>query len=183
MRSLGLFVLRAVVGLAFAAHGAQKLFGMFGGKGPEATAAGFEQMGLRPGRVHAYAAGGAEFFGGLLLFAGFLTPLDAAALIAVMTAAVITVHASKGFWAGDGGYEYNLTLGAALFALAAAGAGSWSLDNAFGLDLAGAGWGIAALCAGIIGGVGAVIGGSAVRPSRPARPAPRTTSHPHAAAR
>lgn len=158
--SLGLSVLRVVVGLLFAGHGAQKLFGAFGGAGPEGTARFFEKAGLRPGRVHAYAAGWGELGGGLLLALGLLTPLGSAALIGVMTAAVINVHASKGLWNSSGGFEYNLVLVAAAFALAAVGPGSWSLDSALGLDLAGVGWGLAALGAGLLGGLGAVTSGS-----------------------
>jgi len=158
--SLGLLVLRVVVGVLFAGHGAQKLFGAFGGAGPEGTASFFEKAGLRPGRVHAYAAGWAEFGGGLLLALGLLTPFAAAALIGVMTAAVISVHASKGPWVTEGGFEYNLVLVAAAFALAAVGPGSWSLDSALRLDLAGTGWALAALGAGLLGGLGAIVSGS-----------------------
>src|SRR5215211_369162 len=95
---LALLVLRLVVGLAFAAHGAQKLFGVFGGHGIEGTAGFFEQIGLRPGKVHAWASGSAEFFGGLAIALGIVTPVAAAALIAVMTAAVLTVHVKNGFF-------------------------------------------------------------------------------------
>jgi putative oxidoreductase len=153
---LALLALRLVVGLGFAAHGTQKLFGVFGGGGIEGTAGVFEQIGLRPGRLHAWSAGSAEFFGGLLIAAGLLTPFAAAALIAVMTAAVLTVHIRNGFFVTNNGYEYNLVLAAALFALAGVGAGDWSLDRALGFDLAGTGWALGALGAGIAGGLGAV---------------------------
>jgi putative oxidoreductase len=159
---IGLLVLRLVVGLAFAAHGAQKLFGAFGGAGIDGTGAFFEQVGLRPGRLHALAAGVCEFGGGALIAVGLLTPFAAAALIAVMTAAVLTVHARNGFFVANNGFEYNLTLAAALFALAGVGAGRWSLDHALGLDLMGTGWALGALAAGLIGGVGAVLGGRAL---------------------
>ena len=162
---LGLLALRVVVGLLFAGHGAQKLFGVLGGGGLERTAGMFDQIGLRPGAFHARAAGTAEFMGGLLIAFGLLTPFAAAALIGVMTAAVITVHAPKGIWNTNQGYEYNLVLVAVAFALAAVGPGAWSLDNAFGLDLSGADWGLAALAAGLIGGVGAVASGR-VAPTR-----------------
>ena len=159
---IGLLVLRLVVGLGFAAHGAQKLFGAFGGHGLEGTAGFFEGIGLRPGRLHAWAAGSAEFFGGLLIALGLATPFAAAALIAVMTAAVLSVHLPNGFFVAGNGYEYNLVLVAAVFALAAIGAGDWSLDRALDLDLAGTGWALGALGAGIIGGLGAVISGRLV---------------------
>jgi putative oxidoreductase len=159
---IGLLVLRLVVGLGFAAHGAQKLFGLFNGYGIEGTAGMFEKLGLRPGRQHAWAAGTAELLGGLLIALGLVTPFAAAALVAVMTAAVLTVHLSKGFFNSNGGYEYNLVLAAALFALAAIGAGEWSLDNALGLDLAGTGWALGAAGAGLLGGIGAVVSGRLV---------------------
>src|SRR5262245_29433960 len=156
---LGLFVLRAVVGVLLAGHGAQKLFGAFGGGGPDGTAAMFDRIGLRPGPLQARAAGAAELGGGLLLALGFLTPFAAAAVIAVMTAAIITVHAPNGPWNTNKGYEYNLVLATVAVALAGVGPGAWSLDSAFSLDLSGTDWAIAALVAGICGGFGAVLSG------------------------
>jgi putative oxidoreductase len=171
---LGLLILRLVVGLLFVGHGAQKLFGAFGGHGIEGTGGFFESVGLRPGRLHARAAGLNEFVGGLLLAVGLLTPVAAALLIATMVAAVITVHGAKGLWNTEGGYEFNLVLGATAFALAAVGAGPWSLDDAFGLNLNGTGWGLAALAAGVLGGTFAVAAGrrdrQAERQTRPRRP-------------
>ena len=156
---LGLLVLRVVVGLLFAGHGAQKLFGVFGGGGLEATSGTFDNIGLRPGWLHARAAGTAEFLGGALIALGLFTPFAAAALIAVMVAAIATVHSKNGIWNTNQGYEFNLTLIAVVFALAGIGAGAWSLDNAFGFDLHGVIWALAALAAGVIGGVGTVISG------------------------
>jgi putative oxidoreductase len=153
---LGLLILRVVVGLLFFGHGAQKLFGWFDGHGLRGTAGFFDQLGLKPGHVHAQAAGMLEFGGGILLILGLATPAASAALIAVMTAAIITVHGSKGLWATDGGYEYNLVLAAVAFAVAAIGAGAASLDGAFGLTDHGAGWAIGALVVGLAGGYGAV---------------------------
>jgi putative oxidoreductase len=86
-----------------------------------------------------------------------LTPFAAAALTAVMFVAIVTVHGKNGPWSTDGGYEYNVVLAAAVFALAGVGAGAWSLDHAFGLDLSGTGWAIGELALGILGGIGAVI--------------------------
>jgi putative oxidoreductase len=157
--NLTLLALRLVVGLLFAGHGAQKLFGAFNGAGLEATTETFEKLRLRPSRLHALAAGCAELGGGLLLAAGLLAPLATAVLIAVMVTAVITVHARNGLWNTEQGFEYNLVLVAAAFAIAAADAGAWSLDNAIGLDLSGIGWALAALGAGILGGAGAVVFG------------------------
>ncbi len=160
--NLGLLVLRVIVGLLFAGHGAQKLFGVLGGHGLEGTAGFFDAIGLKPGRLHATAAGLLEFGGGLLLALGLVTPFAAAGLIAVMTAAVITAHLPKGLWATDGGYEYNLVLVSVAFALAAIGAGSWSVDHALGLSLHGVLWGVGALVVGVLGGAGAVLSGRAV---------------------
>lgn len=156
---LALLVLRLVVGLLFVGHGAQKLFGVFGGGGLEGTAGMFDNIGLQPGWLHARAAGTAEFLGGALIALGLFTPFAAAALIGVMTTAVITVHARNGIWNTNQGYEFNVVLSAAVFALAGIGAGAWSLDNAFGFDLHGVIWAVAALAVGIIGGVGSVISG------------------------
>jgi putative oxidoreductase len=174
---LGLLVLRMVVGVLFVGHGAQKLFGAFGGHGIEGTSGFFESIGLRPGRFHARAAGFNEFVGGLLLTLGLFTPIAAALLIATMTAAVITVHWAKGIWSTDGGYEYNLVLAASAFALAASGPGAWSLDAAFGIDWAGAGWGIAALAAGLLGGTFAVAAGRSRRTTAPRTPRRPLASH------
>src|SRR5881397_3947916 len=104
--SIGILILRLVVGVTLAAHGAQKLFGWFGGYGLTGTGQFFEQLGFRPGRLQAALAGGAEFLGGLLLAAGFLTPFASAAVIAVMLVAAVSVHVAKGFFAHTGGYEY-----------------------------------------------------------------------------
>ena len=156
---LALLVLRLVVGVLFAGHGAQKLFGVFGGGGLEGTTGMFDSIGLRPGWLHARAAGTAEFLGGLLIAFGLFTPFAAAALIAVMTAAVATVHVKNGIWNTNQGYEYNLVMAASVFALSGIGAGAWSLDNAFGFDLHSAVWALAALAAGLIGGATAVISG------------------------
>jgi putative oxidoreductase len=174
---LGLLVLRLVVGLLFAGHGAQKLFGAFGGHGIEGTGGFFESIGLRPGRFHARAAGFNELAGGVLLALGLFTPIAAALLIATMIAAVITVHWQKGLWNTEGGYEFNLVLGAAAFALAAVGAGPWSLDDAFGLGLNGTGWGLAALFAGVLGGTFAVAAGRSATRERRAGPRRPVASH------
>ena len=175
--NLGLLILRLVVGLLFVGHGAQKLFGVFGGYGLKGTAGFFESIGLKPGRFHAAAAGLLEFGGGLLLALGLLTPFASAALIATMTAAVITVHASKGLWNTGGGYEFNLTLAAAAFALAATGAGAWSIDHALSFSDHGVLWAIGALVVGFAGGLGAVVSGRLYGRDR----SPRTTQRPSTA--
>jgi putative oxidoreductase len=151
--SLGLLVLRVVVGLLFFGHGAQKLFGWYGGHGLSGTGQFFESMGFPQGKRQAFLAGLFEAGGGLLIALGLVTPFAAAALIAVMTVAVIKVHFAKGVWSTDGGYEYNAVLVAVVFALSGVGPGNWSLDNALNLNLHGAGWALGALAAGILGGL------------------------------
>jgi putative oxidoreductase len=149
--SVGLLILRLVVGPSLAAHGAQKLFGWFGGYGLAGTGPFLEQLGFRPGRVQAALAGTAELAGGLFLAAGFLTPAAAAAVVAVMLVAAVSVHIKNGFFAQSGGYEYTLVLGGAALALAFTGPGALSLDRALGISWSGDNWGLAALAAGLIG--------------------------------
>jgi putative oxidoreductase len=168
--NLGLLIIRLAVGLLFVGHGAQKLFGSFGGHGPAGTAAFFESQGMRPGRVMALFAGAAEVAGGALFAAGLLTPVGAALISAVMVTAMLTVHAGKGLWATEGGVEYNLVLIAAAFAVTAIGAGDWSLDHALGLHLAGVGWAVAELAVALAGGLMTIaIGRSSLRSGAPGR--------------
>jgi putative oxidoreductase len=155
---LGIAVLRVVIGALFMGHGLQKLMGWFGGYGLDATGGAFEQMGLRPGKVHATAAGVAETAGGALLVAGAATPLAATMLTGVMTTAVEKVHLQKGIWVTEGGYEYNAVLTAALFAITASGPGAMALDE----ERSGAGWAIAELALGVAGGL--VVAKLATRP-------------------
>jgi putative oxidoreductase len=156
---LALLILRVVVGLLFVAHGSQKLFGVLGGAGLKGTADMFDAISLRPGHLHARAAGASETVGGALLALGLVTPIGAALVIAVMVAATVTVHLRNGLWNGNGGYEYNLVMVAVAVALAGVGPGRWSLDNALGIDWSSTGWALAALAAGVIGGLGAVASG------------------------
>lgn len=148
---LGLLALRMVVGGLFAGHGAQKLFGWFGGHGPDGTGQFFESIGLRPGRRLALLAGGAELTGGLLLALGLVVPAAAALLSAVMVVAIWTVHRANGPWVTDGGWEYNAVLLAVAFALTAVGAGNWSLDGVLGVNVSGAAWAVGELAAGVAG--------------------------------
>src|SRR5437764_11568195 len=149
--NIELLVVRIIVGLSFVGHGAQKLFGVAGGHGLSGTGQFFESMGMRPGRANAFVAGAAEFSAGVLLALGLLTPLAAALVTAVMIVAIATVHVSKGIWSTNGGFELNLVYIAIVFALAGVGAGSWSLDHALGLDVAGTDWAIGALGVGSLG--------------------------------
>jgi putative oxidoreductase len=103
-------LLRLILGALFFGHGTQKLFGWFGGHGPDATGQAFEGLGLKPGRRNAIAAGVAEAGGGALLASGATTPLAAAALSGTMITAIKSVHLAKGPWASNGGYEYNLLI-------------------------------------------------------------------------
>src|SRR3954452_747367 len=151
--SLGLLVLRVVVGALFFGHGTQKLFGWFGGHGLAGTGQFFESMGFPQGKRQAFLAGLFEAGGGLLIALGLFTPFAAAAVIAVMTVAVIRVHLAKGVWIPEGGWEYNAVLVAVVFALSGVGPGKWSLDHALSLNLHGTGWALAALGAGILGGL------------------------------
>jgi putative oxidoreductase len=153
--SIGRFLLRLTVGGFFIGHGTQKLFGWFGGHGLDATAAGFEQLGLRPGRTNAIAAGAAEAGGGALLVAGLATPLAASVLTGTMLTAIHRVHLKNGPWTSNGGYEYNAVLIAAVLALAEVGPGELSFDAALGRERSGRGWALAALGAGALGALAA----------------------------
>lgn len=149
---LGMTVLRVTVGGLFVGHGTQKLFGWFGGNGPEATGGFFQKkLGLAPGKHHALAAGAAEAGGGALLATGFLTPLGAMLTSSTMATAVRLVHARRGVWNTRGGYEYNVVLMAAAFAIVAAGPGRWSLDGARGRERWGDGWALAQLAGALAG--------------------------------
>jgi putative oxidoreductase len=144
----GLLLLRVVAGLTIAAHGTQKLFGWFGGGGLKGTAESFAGLGFRPAPLMALFAGVAETSGVLFAF-GFLTPLAALAMAVVMLNAIESVHWKNGFFAGKGGYEFNLLLLTAAVAVAATGPGRFSLDHAFGWDdnLSGLWWGVGVLVA------------------------------------
>jgi putative oxidoreductase len=168
---VGLLILRLVVGLSLAAHGAQKLFGWFGGYGIAGTGQFLEQLGFRPGRLHAAQAGLVEVLGGLFLAAGLLTPAAAAAFVAVMVVAAVSVHFKGGFFAQNGGYEYTLVLGAAALALAFTGPGAISLDRALGIAWSGERWGLGALAAGLVGAAVPLI----------ARKGPEASAAPHTA--
>lgn len=150
----GLLLLRLLVGLTLAAHGAQKLFGMFGGGGLKGTGGWLESIGFRPGRRQALLAGGTELGGGLLLVVGLITPLAAAMVIGVMAVAGIAGHGGKGFFITRGGWEYCLVLAGMAAVLAFTGPGSWSLDRAVGFAGGGVLWGLFALALGAAGAAG-----------------------------
>jgi putative oxidoreductase len=146
-----LLLVRGVLGALFIGHGTQKLFGWFGGHGPEGTAQFFEKVGVRPGKPNAIAAGAAEAGGGALLLLGLWTPLAGAALSSVMITAIRHVHGRKGPWVNEGGYEYNLVMLATIFALSEAGPGPVSLDGTLGRVRCGTAWAVAQLAAGAAG--------------------------------
>jgi putative oxidoreductase len=126
----GALALRVPVGIIFAAHGAQKLFGWFGGYGLEGTGQFFGSIGLDPGYLMALLAGLVEFFGGLALVLGLLVRPAAAALAFAMLVAVFGVHVGKGFFVDKGGYEYALALLAASVSLLFTGGGRLAADAA-----------------------------------------------------
>jgi putative oxidoreductase len=150
--SYGLLLLRIVLGLTMFAHGAQKLFGWFGGHGIRGTGGFFGNFGFRAPVLIAFAAGLAEFGGGLSLAFGFLTPLGALAVTVVMLNAVYLVHWSKGFFNGNGGYEFNLLIASAVVAIAATGPGRFAIDHAIGWDdnISGLWWGLGVLGAAVV---------------------------------
>jgi putative oxidoreductase len=135
---VGLFLIRLVLGLSFMAHGAQKLFGSFGGGGLKGTGQYFESIGIKPGFIMALMAGLSEFVGGTLFALGLLTPLAGILIAGSMVVAIFKVHGSNGYWLTQNGYEYCLTILVVAIAVALSGAGQYSLDailflNRFGL--------------------------------------------------
>lgn len=129
----GLLVARVALGLLMAAHGAQKLFGWFGGYGLDGTGGFFEGLGFKPGRLFAGAAGASEVASGLLLAAGLFTPLAAAVMLSVMIVAAVSVHLPHGIFATTNGIEVPLLYGIGAVTLALTGPGVYSLDAATGL--------------------------------------------------
>lgn len=135
MVAAGLLVLRLVVGLTLAAHGAQKLFGWFGGPGINGWAGAMVRMRIRPARPWAWASALAELLGGIGLALGFLNPLPSFAIAGAMLVAIALVHWPKGFFNTKGGFEFNLTILGAVAAVALIGPGQVSLDAVLGIHL------------------------------------------------
>ncbi|WP_324730852.1 DoxX family protein [Pseudomonas paeninsulae] len=125
----GLTILRIIAGLTFAAHGAQKLFGWFGGYGLVGVGQWMESIGLAPGYLMALLAGSAEFVGGLALIIGLLARPAAAVLAVTMLVAIVTVHMANGFFMSNNGYEFALALMVISLAVLVEGAGKLSLDK------------------------------------------------------
>jgi putative oxidoreductase len=129
----GLLIVRIVLGTLMAAHGAQKLFGWFGGFGLAGTAGFFETLGFRPGRFFALTASTAELVGGLLVATGLLGPIGPAATVAVMIVAAVSVHWGHGVFAATNGVELPLLYAAGGAALALIGPGRYSADAILGI--------------------------------------------------
>jgi len=151
--SIGVLVLRGVVGLLFMGHGTQKLFGWFGGLGLRGTGVFFESRGYRPGRVMALFAGLAETGAGFLLTLGLFTPLAAAGVIGVMVNAVVAVHARNGVWNAAGGFEFPRTNAAVATAVAFTGPGRYSIDHLIGFSPDPVASGLFALILGVVSGL------------------------------
>ncbi|HEX4623995.1 MAG TPA: DoxX family protein, partial [Solirubrobacteraceae bacterium] len=177
---LGIAALRLVVCGLFVGHGLQKLKGWFGGHGPERTGEMFDGLGLRPGRHHATAAGVAETAGGALLATGLLTPVAGSVLTGTMATAIRKVHAPKGVWSTQGGYECNLTLIAAIFAVVDTGPRRLSLDSALGIEGSGLAVALAQLAAGLAGSAAVIaLGERAPEPEPQPQPAPAAEAEPY----
>lgn len=172
--SYGILLLRVVLGLTLGAHGAQKLFGVFGGGGPRGTASSFGSLSYRVPLLLGLLAGAAEFAGGLLVATGLLTPLGLVAIAVVMLNAIVAVHWRNGFFNANGGYEFSLLVWASVVALAATGPGRFSLDSWIGWagSISGLWWGVGVLVLSLIAAaVTLTVGRSAPAPVE-AAPAP-----------
>jgi putative oxidoreductase len=144
-------LLRVLIGGLFVGHGTQKLFGWFGGYGPDGTGQFFESIGIRPGKRNAMIAGASEAGGGALLAAGLLTPVAGTLITAVMSQAIRSVKLDKGPFAEDGGWELEALLAAAALTFVEIGPGPIALDRALGLERSGTVWALLALGAGVGG--------------------------------
>ena len=133
MSNLAVLVLRLVLGPLLAGHGAQKLFGWFGGPGLQGTSEWMESMDLQPGRLWALLAGLSEFGGGVLMILGLLNPIGPLGAIGSMVMATVKVHGFRPIWVTEGGPELPVTNMAAATALILNGPGKYSLDRALGI--------------------------------------------------
>lgn len=133
--AVALLLLRLVLGLYMAAHGAQKLFGWFGGYGLDATGQFFTQIGYRQGKVFAFLASVTEVVSGVLVTLGLLGPVGPAMMVAVMIVAAVTVHWKGGMFSANNGIELNVLFAVGAVLLGLIGYGRYSLDAMFGVDL------------------------------------------------
>ena len=135
MGNLALLLIRATLGLFMAGHGAQKLFGSFGGPGIEGTAGFMESLGLKPGKQWAILGGASEFGGGILTLLGLLNPVGLLGVIGSMAMATTKVHWNNPIWVTEGGAEFPVTNSVMATALMMTGPGKFSLDRAFGIRM------------------------------------------------
>jgi len=149
---LALFILQVAVGLTFAAHGAQKLFGWWEGPGIAGWEGAMQRMGFRPPRVFAWISASVEFVGGLMLAFGVLTPLVAAVLVAQAVVIIGHVHWANGFFNQRSGIEYPLLLASGAAAIGLAGPSAVSVDRAIGF-VVDPGVRVALVVAGIVAGL------------------------------
>ena len=156
MTSIAFLVIRLAVGGLLAGHGAQKLFGWFGGSGPEGTSAFMASLKLQPAKQWALTAGISEFLGGLLSAVGLLNPIGPMLGIASMATASLTAHKGRPIWGTKGGAELPVTNIAALAALVLAGPGRVSLDTVFGTRVPW--WFSFLVLGGVAAGVAAAVG-------------------------
>ena len=170
---VGILILRLAVGLAMAAHGAQKTLGWFGGPGRAGTLGMTRHLGFRPARLWALAAMISETAGGLLLAAGLLNPVGTLLVAAAMLTATFAAHRGKGFFAQGGGFEVPFLYVVAAVATAVAGPGHYSLDSLLGVALP-------EPVTGVVGAVLVVLAVAAAFASRPrtaaAQPAAAATA-------
>jgi putative oxidoreductase len=168
--SYGILLLRLVLGVLMAAHGAQKLFGWWGGPGLRGVYGWLASSRFRGGWAPVAALVGSEFVGGVLLALGLFVPFAALAVVSVMFVAIALTHWRNGFWNGAGGYEFNLLIVASATALAATGGARFSLDNAFGWadNLSGLWWGVGVLAVGALAAL--FVSTLGRRPEAPAMP-------------
>ena len=163
--ALGRLVLRLTVGGLITGHGLQKLRGSFGGPGLEGTTEMMRSIDLHPPHQQALAAALSETIGGALTTAGFLSPLGPAMITGSQAVAAKKVHAKNGLWISGSGFEYNLTLMAVAFALAAEGPGPLSLDGILRKQRSGAHWGLFEAALGIGAAAATLAVAEKMRPS------------------
>lgn len=124
---IGLLTVRLVIGLLFIGHGAQKMFGWFGGYGLKGTGGWLESIGVKPGVLMAFIVALFEIVGGLSFTLGLWLPVGAALIVITMIGGIVTVHGKNGLWATAGGYEYNVVLIAIAVGVALIGAGEYAI--------------------------------------------------------
>lgn len=159
---IAFLILRIVIGLLFVGHGAQKLFGWFGGSGLDGTAEFYAGLDVAPPKLWAGVAGLAEFLGGLGLALGFLLPIAAAAIMGVMLMAIIKVHWQNGMWVSEGGMEYALLNAVLVAVIGLVAPGQYALDTVMGISYPMPMTFVVALIVVVAGLIAALISGSAM---------------------